>query len=322
MKNSLNILEEFPKKKVAVIGDIITDHYLFGEWGKNSPEAPFRIVSVKGEKFVPGGAGNTAVNVAGLGSGAYLIGQIGKDEIGLKVYRALLFLNKNVYPQGVLKSALCRTSEKLRILVDGVQVVRADTEEIFSHEEDSEDKTIEFILQNVENFDAILVSDYAKGFVTENIAKEVLRIAKEWNKIVVVDTKPKHFEWFKGCYCIKPNKVEAEKFTGIKIEDLKDAERAGQKIKKDLETNVLLTLDSMGMILFEEECTTLFSSLAKDVFDVTGVGDTVLATFSLALVAGASMKDAAALASRSASIVIAKSGTAHVSLEELKKSIS
>lgn len=322
MKELSLVFDEIPKKKIAVIGDIMLDHYFWGKWGKASLEAPSRVISVKNESFVPGGAGNTAVNVSALGAKSVLLGRFGNDT------EADILLEK-LKQAGVILDALpdsVKTITKNRVIVDGQQNVRFDCEfeeSNFQISESFEKKSINLLLRLLEldDYNAILISDYNKGFVTEKIVQEILRVATKRNKVVIVDTKPKHFEWFKRCYCIKPNKVEAEEFTGIKIENLKDAEKAGLEIKKRIETNVLLTLGSMGMFLFEEERITHFSSFANNVFDVTGAGDTVLAAFSLALVAGASMRDAAALANHAAAIVIGKLGTASVSLEELKKSI-
>lgn len=317
MKDLLSVLEEFPKKRIAVIGDIMLDHYFEGKITRISPEAPIPIILVENEWFAPGGAGNTAVNAADLEATALLVGRVGGDIAGIRV---LVGLEKKVNTNHVL--IVGETIEKMRGLTTQRQVARFDKEKNFFLDHIQEDKIIKFISGNIRDWDAILISDYEKGFIYEYFARELVRVAKEHQKMLIVDTKPKHFLWFKGCYCVKPNKVEAEEFTGIKIEDLESAERAGFEIKKRLETNVLLTLGSMGMMLFEEERTTHFTSSAKEVFDVTGAGDTVLATFGLALASGASMRQAADLANHAAAIVITKPGTASVSLEELKKSIS
>lgn len=323
MKDLLSILDNFSLKRIAIVGDMMLDHYLEGKSTRTSPEAPIPIISVEKEWFAPGGAGNTAINIAQLGAKPTLFGRLGNGA------EADILLKK-LMQGGVRVDALpgvARTITKNRIMVDRKHFTRFDCEF-----EGSTDYISEFLekssLQNFYTFtfdgdySAVLISDYAKGFITENIAKEVLRIAKEQNKIVIVDTKPKHFWWYKGVFCIKPNKSEAEEFSKIQIESLEDAERAGKYIKKVLGSNVLLTLGPMGMILFEEERTTHFSSSAKEVFDVTGAGDTVLATFGLGLASGASMRQAADLANHAAALVIAKSGTTSVSLEELKKSLT
>lgn len=319
MKDLLSILEEFPKKRVMVIGDIMLDHYLEGKSTKTSPEAPILIISVEKEWFAPGGAGNTAVNATSLGAKAVLVGEIGADDQG-KIIDKLLF-GFGVSTAGLFGESA--TIVKFRILHDGKHIMRADKDGLCKYaDEATSDKLQNFLMEEIENCDAILVSDYAKGIITEKFARDLVWITQKHKKMLIVDTKPKHLWWYEESFCIKPNKIEAEEFSKIKIESMEDATKAGNFIKKVLKTNVLLTLGSMGMILFEEEKTTRFSSNAKDVFDVTGAGDTVLAVFGLALASGASMTQAVDLANHAAAIVIAKSGTASVTLEELKNSIS
>lgn len=323
MKDLSLVFDEIPKKRVAVVGDLMLDHYFEGRTDRTSPEAQIPIISVAKEWFSPGGAGNTAANVAGLGAQAVLFGRLGDDK------EADILLEKAMHA-GVRVDALpdsVKTITKNRIIVGGRHFTRYDCEfngSALPISEPFEKRSWEVFNQFCFNgdYDGILISDYAKGFVTESMAKQILERAKEQKKVVIVDTKPKHFRWFKGCYCIKPNKAEAEEFSRIKIESLEDAEKAGNFIKKILETNVLLTLGPMGMMLFEEERTTNFTSSAKEVFDVTGAGDTVLAAFSLAFTAGASMRQATDLANHAAAIVIAKPGTTSVTLGELKNSIS
>lgn len=317
MKEIFSILNDFKKKKIAVIGDIMLDHYLEGMSSRVSPEAPIPVILVKKEWFAAGGAGNTAVNIVELGGRVVLFGTIGEDQAGFWLHDE--FLRRKI--ENKAGTMFGKTIEKLRIYLNGKQVVRADKDDFFCPE-GWQKNTEALVGLDIEKWDAVLVSDYDKGFVNEHMARELVCITKENKKILIVDTKPEHFLWFKNCYCIKPNKVEAEKFTGIKIEELEDAEKAGLRIKKELQANVLLTLGSMGMMLFEEECTTHFSSNAKDVFDVTGAGDTVLAAFALALSSGANMKQAVDLANHAAAIVVGKSGTAPVTLDELKNSLS
>jgi len=317
MKDLLSILDNFSLKRVLVVGDIMLDHYLEGTPTRMSPEAPIPIFLIEREWFAPGGAGNTAVNLKEFNSNVGVVGKVGNDHEGRIVLSH--FTNKFVRARTWISR---RTIEKIRGLDKGQHVARFDREIISGFDEKTENEVVCFLKESIGDNDLVLVSDYEKGFITEKIARELVQISKEKGKMLIVDTKPKHFKWFRGCFCVKPNKIEAEEFSGIKIDCLEDAEKAGNIIKQQLETNVLLTLGSMGMVLFEEERTTRFTSRAEDVFDVTGAGDTVLAVFSLALSAGASMRQAADLANHAAAIVIAKPGTATVSLEELKKSIS
>lgn len=324
MKDLFSVLGNFSSKRIAVIGDIMLDHYLEGKFTRTSPEALTPIVLVEKEWFAPGGAGNTAMNIRRLEAKPLLFGRMGNDAEAVMLLEK--FTDADVQLDTLPDSI--KTITKNRIIVEKQHVTRFDCE--FKGSKSDVSKLLEGRFLDIFKLfsargdcDAILVSDYDKGLITENMARGLVDIAKKRQKVLIVDTKPKHFLWFRGCYCIKPNRIEAEEFSGVKIESHEDAKKAGLKIKKELETNVLLTLGSMGMMLFEEGGSiTHFTSSAKEVFDVTGAGDTVLATFGLALASGASMRQAADLANHAAAIVIAKQGTASVSLEELKKSIS
>lgn len=318
MKNLLNILDRFIYKNIIVVGDIMLDHYFVGKPSmRMSPEAPIPINFLEKEWFVPGGAGNTAMNIKKLGAKVTLVGKVGNDSGGRIVLNH--FANEFVETKTWFHFG---TIEKIRCLSDGKHIVRLDKECIKYLSAEIEERVIWFLKEKIKSCDAVLVSDYNKGFITKKIAKELVRISREHKKMLIVDTKPEHFLWFKGCYCIKPNKIEAEKFAGIKIESSEDALNSGIFIRKSMDAKVLLTLGFMGMMCFGEEGVDHFASHAKNVFDVTGAGDTVLAVFSLALSSGASLVEATGLANRAAAIVIAKLGTATITLEELKNSIN
>ena len=318
MKDLHAIADEFPLKSVLVVGDTLLDHYFEGTVARMSPEAPIPIISVEKEWCAPGGAGNTAVNLKALGANEVrLVGMIGNDDRGRIVYNLLenKFVSLSMWRR-------FRTIEKMRGIAGGKHVARFDVETIHYIDQATETGIVYFLPQRIATSNIVLVSDYAKGFITESMARELVRIAKDQQKLLVVDTKPAHFKWFKGCFCIKPNKTEAEEFCGMKIESYADAEKAGNMIKKALDTNVLLTLGPMGMMLFEYVSVTRFTSNAKEVSDVTGAGDTVLAAFGLSLASGASLRQATDIANHAAGIVVGKQGTATVTLGELKRSMT
>jgi len=311
-------LEEFRKKKVAVIGDLMLDKYIFGNVERISPEAPVPIVHVQREKFVPGGAANAAANVATLGGNAYLFGVVGNDaakEILIEVSKERLINTDGlvIYPQKP-------TIQKIRVLGQSQQLLRIDYENQ-GYIDGHADKRI---FENVKKVkvDCIVISDYAKGSITEKVVADVKKHAKTAKIPLIVDPKPKHKSWYHGVSLITPNKAEAEEMSGIKFESLATIEKGGMKLQKELDCNVLITLGEKGMSLFEKGRKPLhIPTVAKEVYDVSGAGDTVIATLSLAMAAKAPLKEAAQLANIAAGIKVGKIGTAPVTLAELKAAL-
>lgn len=310
----LNIIDNFKGKKIGVIGDLILDQFIWGDVERISPEAPVPVVFVQRESFVPGGAGNTANNITALGGETFIVGLIGKDIAGQKLEKE--FQKRGINTQGILRNKQKLTIQKIRVIARGQQMIRIDKENDSYIDNQIEKKIINFITTHIKDWDAIVISDYAKGFVTKNLARAVIQLARKYKKPVIGDTKPKHASYFKNVTILMPNHKEAVEIAGV--EDLK---KAGKRIQKKLKCNVLITQGADGMTLFKDNKIKHFPARAKEVFDVSGAGDTVVGAFALAQTAGADLETATVIANETAGIVVGKVGTATVSLEELKKNL-
>lgn len=314
----LQYLKKFEKAKIAVIGDLMLDKYIFGDVRRISPEAPVPIITVKQENFVPGGAANAANNVASLTGNSFLFGFVGND-----IAKNILLdeCNKrNIDTSGVIVNGK-PTIQKIRVLGQNQQLLRIDYEEV-NNVTNGEHKDLSHELKKLDNLDILLISDYAKGTIEKKFMTNIMEYAKKNNIKIVIDPKPRHKNMYTGCYLITPNKKEAEEMVGFPIETDKDLEIAGQKLIRELNCNVLITMGEKGMSLFEKTGEIIhIPTVAQEVYDVSGAGDTVIATLSLAISSGASLKQGAILANHAAGIKVGKLGTAPVLLEELENSL-
>lgn len=312
-------LDEFKEKNILVVGDIMLDKYIFGKVERISPEAPVPIVTVEKENYVPGGAANAASNVSCLKGNAFLVGIVGNDiakDILLEVAKS-----KSINTEGILVDAKKPTIQKIRVVGQHQQLLRIDYEDREYIDDDLNEKIIENI-ENTANIHAILISDYAKGTVTRRLMQRIKEYAGKNNIMLIVDPKPEHKSIYKDVSLITPNKKEAQEMTGITIETKADLEKVGMKLTEDLNCNVLITTGEKGMSLFEKNKAPLhIPTLSKEVYDVSGAGDTVIAALSLALSSGASLKESTILANHAAGIKVGKLGTSPVSLAELRKSL-
>jgi rfaE bifunctional protein kinase chain/domain len=302
-----NILNNFKEKNILVIGDIMLDKYIFGNVERISPEAPVQIVNVKKEKFIPGGAANVANNIAALNANAFMIGVIGNDT------EATILINelkkRNIDTEGIITDQNKPTTQKVRILGQKQQLLRIDYEKKDYLNKETENKIINFIKEKIEKIDAIIISDYAKGVITKNLIQNIKDIAK--NNIIIVDPKPKHKDFYKNTTLITPNLKEAK--------EMADNE---EDLIKELNTAILVTKGEKGMSLLEKNGNiTNIPTKAKEVYDVSGAGDTVVATLTLALSSNATLKQAAILANHAAGITVGKVGTSTVTTEEIKVSL-
>jgi rfaE bifunctional protein kinase chain/domain len=316
------IVARYRGRRVAVFGDLMLDEFLRGRVSRISPEAPVPIVEVAEHTFHLGGAGNVAANIASLGGTALPFGVVGEDEGGRKVRRELRKLH--IEDRGVMKDRRRPTTIKTRIIAEHQQVVRADREkrdgvnpEILSH-------LLSQAAAMMRRLHAIVVSDYEKGLVTPEFLKILLPLAARHGVPVCLDPKIAHAAFYRGATLITPNHYEAEKLSGISIKDDRSAERAGRILLDQFSAQALLiTRGEHGMTLCQRNLGPVhIAALAREVFDVTGAGDTVISTLALSLAAGASMEDAAFLANAAAGIVVGKLGTATVTPEELLENIS
>ncbi|PKM92944.1 MAG: D-glycero-beta-D-manno-heptose-7-phosphate kinase [Elusimicrobia bacterium HGW-Elusimicrobia-4] len=317
-----DILEKFPKAKVLIVGDLILDRFVYGESKRISPEAPVPVVEVKHERYQLGGAGNVANNIISLGGSVSIAGIVGNDysaEILLKELN-----KKNIDIGGIFTDSTIKTSIKTRVIAGHQQVVRFDRETVRELSPSMTEKIMQFINKKIPEVDAVLISDYGKGVVTQKIISEIIRLTKKYKKLVTVDPKIEHFSRYKFVDCLTPNIYEAMNGAGVsKLKNENDLKNLGRKILKKLKCrSVIITRGENGMTLFEKEKISHIPTTAKEVFDVTGAGDTVIAVLTLALSCGASLTEASKIANYAAGIVVGKLGTATVSKEELKKSVA
>jgi len=322
------IIERFPQKRIAVIGDVILDHYIWGDVSRISPEAPVPVVEVIDENYRLGGAANTVTNIRSLGGEVDVISVVGKDENGNKLKKMLSCIGANV--SGVIEDDKRPTIIKTRVMAHNQQIVRVDRESKHEVEGNPKEEIICFAESAIDKVDAVIFSDYDKGVVSKELLEIAFFKAKKRNIPVIVDPKERNFWNYKGATVVTPNLKEASAPLGVNITDEESLLVVGNTLLEKLELSALLiTKGEHGMSLFEAvedkrvACPTALakvthiSTVAREVFDVTGAGDTVVAVFTLALVAGASMLDTAKIANYAAGIVVGEIGTASVKPKEL-----
>jgi D-beta-D-heptose 7-phosphate kinase/D-beta-D-heptose 1-phosphate adenosyltransferase len=299
---------------IAVIGDFMIDHYLWGKSNRISPEAPVPIVEIEKEEDKLGGAGNVANNLITLGADVLVLGVIGKNSDRL----LKLLKSKNIDISGIFIDNSRETIIKSRVIALHQQVIRYDKENIKPINEDYEKKILKYLKNKIKKIELILLSDYEKGVLTTKLTQNIINIAREHNKKIIIDPK-KNFAKYKNAWMIKPNKKELEIAAGMKIKNKDDLVKAGWKIKKELNLDYLLvTLSEEGIALFANEFIEI-PTIAKEVYDVTGAGDTVLASLGYYLSKSNDLIKAMHFANTAAAVVVGKLGSATVTLEEIKE---
>lgn len=311
------ILDGFSKVKVLVIGDIMMDRFIWGKVSRISPEAPVPVVVVEKETFLLGGAANVVNNVHSLGGKVALCGVVGDDEMGQRIIKELTEMGIGI--NGVFMEQGRQTTVKTRVVAHQQQLVRIDRETTDPTKVFTLRNLSEFLKVNIDGFDGIILSDYGKGLLTRELIRITIRRAREAKKFILVDPKQKNFFFYKGATVVTPNTVEASVALGIPIPDLSSLKKVGRMLLKRLRCDVLvITRGEEGMAIFEpNQEPVLVPTVGKEVFDVTGAGDTVIGTMALALGTGAGVIDAARLANYAAGIVVGKVGTATVNPQEL-----
>lgn len=321
MKTDLTkLLNKFKEKNILVIGDIMLDTYLWGDVKRISPEAPVQVVNVKKESYAPGGASNVANNIASLGGKVTIVGIAGKDEANEKLKNELS--KRKINTSGIFIDSKKPTIQKIRIVSHNQQLLRVDYESREYINKDDEKKIISFLEKNIENFDSVIISDYAKGIITKSLANFLIKLCKKMKKPLIVDPKPKHWKCYIGATLITPNNKEACEILGLEESNGKEIIKVGKNLLKRLKANILITRSSQGISLFEKNGKiTHISAKAKEVYDVTGAGDTIIAVLGLSLASGASFKEAALIANSAAGVVVSKVGTATTTIKEIKDSM-
>jgi D-glycero-beta-D-manno-heptose-7-phosphate kinase len=311
------LLKNFSGKKIAVVGDLMVDSYYWGNVSRVSPEAPVPVVDVVSESTRLGGAANVANNIQSLGGQPILIGLIGDDHPGEMFLEILK--EQSLSADGIVKDTARPTTIKTRVIAHGQHVVRIDNESKANCPEHLQHMIIDAVKYNIHSIDGIILEDYNKGVITKEIIHEITAVARKYGKPVTVDPKFNNFFEYKEVTVFKPNKREAEEATGIRIKTEDDVLWAGMKLLASLQAeNVLLTRGEEGLSLFEKNGeVSHMKTLATNVQDVSGAGDTVISTLTMALVGGASIKEAAALANCAASVVVGAVGIVPIKPDEL-----
>jgi D-beta-D-heptose 7-phosphate kinase/D-beta-D-heptose 1-phosphate adenosyltransferase len=296
--------------RVMVIGDLMIDHYLWGECERISPEAPVQIVEVQKETMVLGGAGNVINNLKTMGARLRVVSVVGDDENAIHM-RSLL----DKYEDRLFVQAGRKTSKKSRLIAQKHQVVRFDNESKDDITKELENKILEYYKTAIIDVDIVLLSDYGKGVLTQRLTKEVIKIANANDKKVLVDPKGEDYAKYKGAYLITPNRKEASLATGLDAK--KQLQEVAVKLKEDLELEyAVITLSEDGIAYYKDHLE-IIPTVAREVYDVTGAGDTVLAAFGFALACGFDMGYAAKFANQAAAVAVGKLGSATVSIDEV-----
>lgn len=314
-----DLLSRFPARTVIVIGDLMLDHFLTGAVDRISPEAPVPVVRFDHERYRLGGAANVAHNVVALGARVEVIGLIGSDDAGRQLRAELDTLA--IGSSAVVEDPGRRTTRKLRVVTSrNQQVARIDYEDDREVHGEVEAAIVGRIEQLSESADAILVSDYLKGAVSPAVATAAIIAARRRGIPLLIDPKVPHIDYYAGASVITPNHHEAQAVTHMRIRTNEEAIAAARKFRERARCDsVLVTRGEHGMTLLGPDEEAYLAAEAREVADVTGAGDTVIATMTLALAAGASLVDAAKLANRAAGVVVGKFGPATVSIAELSE---
>lgn len=309
-------------KRVLVVGDVMADHYVWGKVERISPEAPIPVVHVFREETKPGGAANVACNIAALGGRVALVGVTGADAMAARLRE--LLVEKGIEVQGLLADPTRPTIQKTRVIAHQQQVVRVDRERAEPLGDTVERVLMADCLRLLDGCDAVLLSDYGKGVLGLALAQALIRRARATGKVAAADPKPANIDWFAGCSMVTPNQSEASAASGVAVRDDASAEAAGAVLLKKLGcAAVLVTRGEQGMTLVESDGAVVhIPTLAQRVFDVTGAGDTVIATLTLALAAGMPAPGACRLANAAAGIVVGEVGVAVVGPQALEKSLA
>jgi D-glycero-beta-D-manno-heptose-7-phosphate kinase len=309
------ILNQFSGKTILIVGDVMLDEFIWGKVARISPEAPVPIVEVLNETYKLGGAANVASNIRELGGKPIQIGVVGKDETGTRLLE--LLKESEIEGFGVARDDR-PTTLKTRIIAHNQQIVRADWE---SRQPLSPQLNLALstaFFRYLPQASAVIISDYDKGVVNRELMTTIWPKAKSAGVPVFLDPKVHHADYYKPITMITPNQREAELLTGMAIPDQGALEEAGQKLLERFECEyALITCGEEGMALFDRSVSHHLPTFAREVFDVTGAGDTVIATLALVRSTGATMEEAATLANHAAGIAVGKVGTATVTREEL-----
>ncbi|HEY0176841.1 MAG TPA: D-glycero-beta-D-manno-heptose-7-phosphate kinase [Pedobacter sp.] len=310
-----------PKPNILVIGDLMLDHYIFGNASRLSPEAPVPIVNVKKENKIIGGAANVASNLVDLGATVYLAGITGNDAFGEEIKSILK--TKNIGTELILKDGSRTTTVKTRVIASNHQIVRIDQEDIHDISSSIEDTFYDSLYPYIQKSDIVILSDYNKGLLTPSISLKIIALCNELQKKVIVDPKGLDYAKYKGAFIIKPNRKElAEAAKTEKIYSQDELEKAAKVIFSATDTAYLIvTLSEEGIAIITPDSCKILPVVATQVYDVTGAGDTVIATLAYCVGLGFSIEEACTISNYAASVVIKHIGSATTTIDEILTAI-
>ena len=315
------LIPKFEGKKILIVGDLMLDEHIWSKVNRISPEAPVVVADVIRISHVPGGCGNVAANVVSLGGYPLLVGIIGRDSSGDKLQRALR--NLGIDTRHIITAGERPTTLKSRIIAGSQQVVRVDREEKNQVSDRLSRHILSVASRLIKKADAVIISDYGKGVLSASNCQQIIRLAKRARKPVLADPKGSNYSKYRGITIMTPNQLEAETATGIKITDPESLEKAGQKLMRELKLpNLMITRGREGLSLFESGQKRFdIPAVPREVFDITGAGDTVIATLALGIASGAALHDAALLSNYAASVKVSKIATQPVYRMELEEAL-
>lgn len=315
----MDFLKNISNVKVLIVGDVMLDRYWWGNVSRISPEAPVPIVNLESVSQTVGGAANVAANVAGLGAKAFLVGVVGADSEADLIFDVLN--EKKISSRFLVKSTERRTTVKTRIVAHNQQIVRIDQETKENLNDAEEEEVWKKSLELIAQADIIILSDYAKGTLTENLLTRLITTSTDQGKFILIDPKGKNYAKYRGAALLTPNRFEVAEACNLEADSQKALERAGDKLLSELSLKYLLiTQGEDGMTLFERNKPTINLPVEmRNVYDVTGAGDTVIACLAVCIGAGADFAEAAKFANRAAGLVIEQVGTTAISTEMLNR---
>jgi rfaE bifunctional protein kinase chain/domain len=305
-----------PALNILVVGDLMIDHYIYGNCDRISPEAPIPVVEITSEHHTLGGAGNVLKNLKALGCNTSIVSVIGDDE-NAELVNSLL-QKDGIVTDGLIKDSSRCTTIKSRVLAVRHQLIRLDREVLTPVRNEIEEAIFKSFSNIVSDFDIVLISDYNKGLLTDKLLADIINKCREVGVQTLVDPKGLDFAKYENATLIKPNRKEAGLATGIVIKDEETLKQACEKMRQITKCdNIVVTLSEDGTALYNQNKLTIIPTKAMDVIDVTGAGDTVLASLGLAIASGRSIYDACVFANQAAAIVVSKVGSATATIDEI-----
>jgi len=313
----MELLDRFGSLRIWVIGDLMLDHFVWGDVERISPEAPVPVVRVESERMMPGGAANVATNLSGLGVKVTLVGVVGRDAAGRNLLRILE--KRRISTSGIISTRSRETTVKTRVVAHGQHVVRFDRERASPLSKRLKNQILDFFHSNRQGFDALVVSDYGKGLIDGDLFAEIVDFCKAHDRFLAVDPYLHHFFFYRRASLVTPNQHQFEAAINRKCGSQRELEKEGRKILKELELKYfVVTQGERGMTVFQRgDRPHRLPTFARQVYDVTGAGDTVIAMLALALAAGTDISEAAMLANLAAGIVVEEVGTTAITRDKI-----